>query len=307
MKPQSAVADLPWLDRRWYDEVATPAEAERFCRSLAERHYENFSVLSLFVPRRLRQHFANVYAYCRVSDDLADELGNPQESLRRLDEWQEHLDRCYWGERRHPVFVALARTVEAFDIPKQPFDDLLVAFRQDQTQLRYRTWKDLIGYCRNSANPVGRLVLYLCGYRDERRQRLSDATCTALQLANFWQDVARDYDNGRIYVPLEILEAWGYSEARLARREYCSEWVAVMQDLIGRTRPLFAEGLELPRLLRGRLRLVVDLFSRGGLEVLRAIEEECRCDTLRRRPEVTRLCKARLCAGALLRSWRPAR
>src|SRR3954463_15396205 len=170
------------------------AEAQSYCERLARSHYENFSVASWFLPKRLRQHFFNVYAYCRISDDLGDETGNTQASLLLLDEWETELNACYEGAPRHPVFVALAGTVREFDIPKQTFADLLAAFRQDQRVTRYETFADLLSYCRNSANPVGHLVLYLCGYRDSERQQLSDFTCTALQLANFWQDVSVDYE-----------------------------------------------------------------------------------------------------------------
>ena len=160
---------------------------------MAESHYENFSVASLVSAQRLRQHFFNVYAYCRISDDLGDEVGDASVSLRLLDEWEAELEACYRGQPRHPVFVALAESVQRFDIPQQPFADLLTAFRQDQRVTRYATFADVIDYCHYSANPVGRLVLYLCGYRDAERQGLSDYTCTALQLANFWQDVTLDF------------------------------------------------------------------------------------------------------------------
>ncbi len=179
------------------------AEAQAYCQRLARSHYENFSVATWFLPERLRQHFYNVYAYCRISDDLGDEVGDPAASLLLLDQWQIELTACYAGKPRHPVFVALADTVRQFDIPQHEFSDLLTAFRQDQTVTRYETFNDLLGYCLNSANPVGHLVLYLCGYRDAERQKLSDFTCTALQLANFWQDVSVDYAKGRIYLPLE--------------------------------------------------------------------------------------------------------
>src|SRR6266545_2508005 len=151
MKSNGAVDNLFWLDRSWYSKGVTQKEAEAFCRALARRHYENFTVVSFLLPRRLRQHFANVYAYCRVSDDLADEIGDRERALARLAEWGRHLDRCYEGEATHPVFVALAATIREFDIPKGPFADLLVAFRQDQFQTRYRTWQELLGYCANSA------------------------------------------------------------------------------------------------------------------------------------------------------------
>ena len=179
-------------------------EARQYCRNLARSHYENFSVATWFLPQRLRQHFFNVYAYCRISDDLGDEVGDHDTSLRLLDEWEAELEECYRGSPRHPVFVALADTVRQFDIPKQTFADLLTAFRQDQSVTRYETFEDMLGYCHYSANPVGRLVLYLCGYRDAERQKLSDFTCTALQLANFWQDVSVDFSKGRIICLLKI-------------------------------------------------------------------------------------------------------
>src|ERR1700724_3735583 len=199
---------------------ATPptlAEAREYCARLARTHYENFSVASWFLPRPLRQHFFNVYAYCRISDDLGDEVGDAAASLVLLDQWQQELDACYDGAPKHPVFVALAETVREFDIPKHEFSDLLRAFRQDQTVTSFETFNDLLAYCRYSANPVGHLVLYLCGYRDLDRQHLSDFTCTALQLANFWQDVSVDYEKGRIYLPLEDLRRYSVSEQDLAQ------------------------------------------------------------------------------------------
>ena len=161
-------------------EYAIPArapslpDAQFYCERLARTHYENFSVATWFLPKGLRQHFFNVYAYCRISDDLGDETGDPTASLRLLDEWEAELNACYGGNPRHPVFVALVGTVRAFEIPRQTFADLLTAFRQDQTITHYETFEDLLGYCHYSANPVGHLVLYLCGYRDVERQQLSD-------------------------------------------------------------------------------------------------------------------------------------
>src|ERR1700751_1324037 len=191
-------------------------ESQAYCERLARSHYENFSLATWFLPRRLRQHFYNVYAYCRISDDLGDETGDTQASLLLLDAWESELNACYNGNPRHPVFVALAGTVREFEIPKHEFSDLLTAFRQDQTVARYETFDDLLGYCHSSANPVGHLVLYLCGYRDPERQHLSDFTCTALQLANFWQAVSTDYDKGRIYLPLDSMAKFGASEANIA-------------------------------------------------------------------------------------------
>ena len=215
------------------EQAPSEAEAREYCRRLARSHYENFSVASWFLPERLRQHFFNVYAYCRISDDLGDEVGDSAASLLVLDQWENELNACYDGDHtrhpRHPVFVALAETVRKFEIPKHEFADLLTAFRQDQSVSRYETFNDLLGYCRYSANPVGHLVLYLCGYRDSARQQLSDYTCTALQLANFWQDVSADFAKGRIYLPLEDLRRFGVSEAVIRDRENTSAFREMMK------------------------------------------------------------------------------
>jgi squalene synthase HpnC len=288
-----------WLDRSLFDKRPGLAEARAFCRNLAHRHYENFTVISFLLPRRLRQDFANVYAYCRIADDLADELGDPAESLRRLDEWQQHLDLCFRGRSIHPVYVALEETIARHQIPESPFSALLAAFRQDQFKHRYDTWTEVLDYCRNSANPVGHLVLYLCGYCDARRQALSDNTCTALQLTNFWQDVVRDHDRGRIYIPRELMDKHGYGEDLLAARVANASWSALMRELIDRTRPLFARGLQLCPLVNWRVRVDIRLFSLGGLEILRAIEE-IGYNTLHHRPKLNRRQEARLIAGALV-------
>src|SRR5271169_2838140 len=198
------------------------AEARQYCVRLARSHYENFPVVTWFLPKHLHQHFYNVYAYCRISDDLGDEVGDKQQSLILLDQWEAELRQCYSGEPRHPVFVALRETVREFDIPQHEFSDLLQAFRQDQLVTRYPRFDDLVGYCQNSANPVGHLVLYLCGYQDAERQKLSDFTCTALQLANFWQDVSVDYDKGRIYLPLEDFARYSITEEDLAAKRNTS-------------------------------------------------------------------------------------
>ncbi len=273
------------------------AEAQRYTRRLASRHYENFHVATWLLPRRLRQHFCNVYAYCRWSDDLGDEIGVPLRSLELLDQWEQELLQCYAGRSSHPVFIALAPTVEAFAIPMEPFRDLLQAFRQDQTVRRYETWQDLLRYCVCSANPVGRLVLCVCGYRDPERQRLSDATCTALQLANFWQDVSRDLDKGRLYIPLELLRSHGLAISDIESRRFDQRYVELMKDLIARTRTLFAEGAPLRHTVDARLKIDLDLFSRGGMAVLDAIESQG-YNTLARRPSIGSLKKASLLARA---------
>jgi squalene synthase HpnC len=261
------------------------AEAERYTRWLATHHYENFNVVSWLLPRRLHQHFYNLYAYCRWADDLGDEISDPRQALALLDAWGQELRDCYAGEPSHPVFVALRETVTALDIPIEPFCDLLIAFRQDQTVHRYATWNDVLGYCRYSANPVGRLVLYLCGYRDAERQRLSDATCTALQLANFWQDVARDLEKGRIYIPLDALEAHGLTQDEIVARKFDARYVSLMKELIVGTRQLFAEGMPLAQSVDAALRVDLEMFSRGGLAVLDAIEA-IGYNTLEHRPAI---------------------
>jgi squalene synthase HpnC/squalene synthase HpnD len=273
-------------------------EAERYTYWLATHHYENFHVVSWMVPRHLRRHFYNVYAYCRWADDLGDEIADPARALELLNWWESELNLCYEGRPSHPVFVALAPTIREFDIPAEPFHDLLTAFRQDQTIHRYAAWEGLVGYCRYSANPVGRLVLYLCGYRDAERQRLSDATCTALQLANFWQDVSRDLDKGRIYIPIDALTCHGLEAKDIESRIFDNRYAALMRELIARTRHLFAEGWPLAATLDSRLRLDIELFSRGGLAVLDAIES-IGYNTLAKRPSIGGAKRALLLGRAL--------
>ena len=263
------------------------AQAQAYCRQLATTHYENFSVATWFLPKRLQQHFYNVYAYCRISDDLGDEVGNPQQSLELLDQWEAELNACYAGAPRHPVFVALAETVQKFGIPKHEFSDLLIAFRQDQTVTRFETFDDVQGYCRYSANPVGHLVLYLCGYSDAERQQLSDYTCTALQLANFWQDVYVDYGKGRIYLPLEDLRRFGVSGDDIAQRRATPQFIELMKFEVERAREWFARGLPLVRAVDRELAIDLELFSRGGQEILNAIERQG-FDVLRARPAISK-------------------
>jgi squalene synthase HpnC/squalene synthase HpnD len=274
------------------------AEAERYTRRLATHHYENFNVVSWLLPRRLHQHFYNLYAYCRWADDLGDEISDPGKALALLNEWDQELRDCYAGQPSHPVLIALRETISAFDIPIEPFSDLLIAFRQDQTVKRYATWNEVFDYCRCSANPVGRLVLYLCGYRDAERQRLSDATCTALQLANFWQDVTRDLEKGRIYIPLEALAAHGLAEEDIVQRRFDARYVSLMTDLVARTRQLFAEGMPLARSVDSALRVDIEMFSRGGLAVLDAIES-IGYNTLERRPSIPKSKQLSLLVRAL--------
>src|SRR5579862_3585797 len=273
-------------------------QAEQYTRWLATHHYENFVVASVFLPRHLRQHFYNVYAYCRWADDLADEIPETDKALELLDWWGEELIQCYSGSATHPVFIALKGTIEKFNIPMEPFSDLLAAFRQDQTVRRYSTWNDVLGYCRYSANPVGRLVLYLCGYTDSERQAFSDYTCTALQLANFWQDVSRDLNKDRIYIPADLMAENGLQDADLFQRRFDKRYANLMRVLVQRTRELFEKGLPLAGRVASNIRVDIQLFSRGGLAVLDAIES-IGYNTLERRPSLTGATKLKLIGRAL--------
>jgi squalene synthase HpnC len=277
----------------------SPESAQQYTRWLATRHYENFNVASWLLPKELHQHFYNLYAYCRWADDLGDEVPDAQRALELLNWWEQELNACYEGHPSHAVFIALRETVIAKDIHKQPFADLLRAFRQDQIVKRYATWDAVLDYCIYSANPVGRLVLYLCGYRDEQRQKLSDATCTALQLANFWQDVSRDLEKGRIYIPLDIAAQHNVSEDDIVSRRFSENYVALMKDLIARTRILFDEGLPLAQQVEGKLRIDLEMFSRGGIAVLDAIENTG-YDTLHHRPAISKTKQAALLGRVLV-------
>jgi len=275
-------------------------EARAYTRWLATHHYENFHIVSFLLPKRLHQDFYNVYAYCRWADDLGDETGDRAESLRLLEWWSGELDRMYAGEASHPVFVALGPTTRRYGIPREPFADLIRAFVQDQTVTRYRDWEELFGYCRYSANPVGRLVLYLCGYTDAGRQRLSDATCTALQLANFWQDVTVDLLKDRIYIPLGILEKHGVGLEDLFAHRFTPAFREAMREIVVRARELFLEGLPLAGMVDRRLALDIDLFSRGGMRVLEKIEAQG-YDVLSARPAISRTERVRLLLSSLAR------
>ena len=274
-------------------------EARAYCSQLARSHYENFSVATWFLPARLRQHFYNVYSYCRISDDLGDEVGDTTASLAPLDQWQCELDACYDGKPKHPVFVALAETVRQFEIPKHEFSDLLIAFRQDQTVARFETFNDVLAYCHYSANPVGHLVLYLCGYKDAERQQLSDHTCTALQLANFWQDVSIDYEKGRIYLPLEDLRRFGVTEDDIAAKRNTPAFIEMMKFEVDRAHDWFRQGLPLVSKVDHELAVDLELFTRGGQEILRAIEKQGYA-VLGNRPAISKPRKLALVARAAL-------
>jgi len=281
--------------------VYTRAQAETYTRWLATHHYENFHVVSWLLPKRLHQDFYNVYSYCRWADDLGDEMGDPNESLRLLAWWRGELEAMYAGQVKHPVFVALRGTVERYNIPRKPFEDLIRAFEQDQTVTRYGNWDELFEYCRYSANPVGRLVLYLCGYSDAERQKLSDSTCTALQLANFWQDVTVDWEKGRVYVPLDVLARHGATAGDIAARRPTPGFRAAMREVVERARGLFSDGLPLAGMVDRRLALDIELFSRGGMRILDKIEAQ-HYDVLSRRPAISKTERVWLLLGSLARA-----
>jgi squalene synthase HpnC len=291
-------------------EVApTLDEARAYCRNLAESHYENFHVASWFLPKALRPHFHSIYAYCRISDDLGDEVPDRAAALALLDLWGRELDACYEGRARHPVFVALAETIRACGIPKKPFADLLVAFRQDQTVTRFANMNEVLAYCEYSANPVGRLVLYACGEvtaeTQEEKFRLSDATCTALQLANFWQDVRSDFQvRDRVYLPQEDMQRFGVTDATIAAGTATPEFRALLRHEVEYARDLFDEGLALIGMVNRELAIDLDLFSRGGLEILRAIEQRD-YDVLSARPSISKATKLQLALRAVTGKFLP--
>jgi squalene synthase HpnC len=280
------------------------ASAFDYCRRLARGHYENFTVGSWLLPRHLRPHFYAIYAYCRWADDLADETKR-DESAALLDWWQDELMRCYDGAPRHPVFVALEATINQFAIPPEPFARLLAAFHQDQRVTSYATSDDLLAYCRNSADPVGRLILYLGRAHDEERGQLSDSICTGLQLANFCQDVARDWKKGRVYLPAATLDQAGYGEAMFARGEFNAAFRQALSVEVERSEAYLRAGEPLVELMPAELRLEVALFVAGGLRILRAIRDQG-YDVWRARPTVSRWQKLRLLADCWQRTRRMA-
>ena len=293
--PAEFIQSREALEREW-----SLDQSLGYTRWLATRHYENFHVVSFLLPKRLHQDFYNVYAFCRWADDLGDEIGDTRESLRLLAWWREELQKMYAGNASHPVFVALQRTAGRHQLPQSLFDDLIRAFEQDQRVTRYRSFEDLFQYCRYSANPVGRLVLALCGYRDAERQALSDATCTALQLANFWQDVIVDLEKDRVYLPVDVLERHGYTAEALLERRFDARFRAAMQEAVEVARALFVQGLPLAGMVDRRLAIDLELFSRGGLKVLEKIERQD-YNVLRARPVISKLERAGLLLGALSR------
>jgi phytoene synthase len=290
--------------------ITSPLEAGRvwsldrayeYCERLARSHYENFPVGSALVPKRLRKHFYSIYAFARVADDFADEGHghgfSEHQRLEALDEWQRMLIESLAGRARHPVFVALAQTISEFDLPATLFEDLLSAFMQDVTIRRYESFDQLADYCRRSANPIGRLVLLLFGYRDEQRHQWSDQICTALQLTNHWQDVAIDLDKDRVYLPHEDLVRFGLSVDDLIARDSTEGFRRLMKFEVERARAMFKRGTPLCVSVSGRLGLELRSVWLGGMRILDRVEQNG-FDVFARRPAITSTDKLKILLGA---------
>jgi squalene synthase HpnC len=291
-----------WRTARVPDCLDTRA-AEAFCREVAGRHYENFTVATRLVPARLRQDLANVYAFARWSDDLADEAASPAEARQALADWRRRLDECFGGRPSHPVFIALAETARRNGLSIDPFSDLLAAFEEDQAfdesgvAVRYATRGELLDYCRRSADPVGRIVLALEGCRDPELQAMSDGICTGLQLVNFWQDLRRDRLAGRVYLPREDMIRHGVDPAALDATRASPALVALLRDEVEWARRCFDAGAPLERKAPAVLRPAIGMFLAGGRSLAAAIER-AGFDTLVRRPTVGRMTKLRLACRA---------
>lgn len=277
------------------------AFSEAYCRQITRNQYENFTVISLLLPRQLRQDFANFYAYCRWSDNLADE-GESHRRSTLLNWWQQQLTLCYSGRPAHPVMVALQQTIQRHAIPPQPLLDLLGAFQQDQIKHRYATHQEVLDYCRGSANPVGRVILKMARADSDKNLALSDAICTGLQLANFCQDMARDAANDRIYAPQELWRTHQVSEAMLLHRQSTPELRALLRDWVNLTRTYFDQGQSLVQQVPRWLATDVDLFIRGGTAILNAIERQ-QFDVWSHRPTVSKLTQGKLLAQSIVSRW----
>ncbi|MGH9767394.1 MAG: squalene synthase HpnC [Blastocatellia bacterium] len=267
------------------------ADAFAYCERMARAHYENFPVGSLLAPKDRRKHVYSIYAFARTADDFADEgyeTGELTEARRlaALDDWERRLEDCYLGRADHPIFVALAETVRELRLPIQLFRDLLSAFKQDVVKRRYADFGEVLDYCARSANPVGRLILLLFGYREERLHNLSDCVCSALQLANFWQDVEVDIRKDRIYLPQNEMAGFGVSLDDLREKRFSERYAALLEFQIERTWELFNRGKPLLSLVSGRLAVELRLTWLGGTRILERIEE-MGYDTLNARPKIS--------------------
>ena len=271
----------------------------RYCETIARTHYENFPVASRFVPKEIRKYVWTIYAFARIADDYADEPGfTLAERMDNLNRWERHLDECYNSNPTHRVFAALAETVERFQIPFELFQNLLTAFRTDVTVKRYDTYEDVLAYCRNSANPIGRILLLLLNYRSEAMMQLSDSICTALQLTNFLQDVSVDLQKDRIYLPLEELEEFDYSEQDLLNQKVNDQFYCLMAFQVRRTAELFVKGKPLLAMVGKDLSRELKLTWNGGTRILQKIHDQ-NYDVLTKRPTLSKWDKV----GLLFRSF----
>ena len=277
------------------------AEAQAWCKHLATTHYENFHVATFFLPAALRPHFHSVYAFCRTSDDLGDEVADTATATRLLAQWRAMLHQCFAEPElsRHPVYVALQPTIAACSLPTEPFDDLISAFEQDQSHTHHESLESLEAYSRYSANPVGRLVLLVSGYRSEELFQLSDDICTGLQLANFYQDVVEDDARGRRYIPADAMQRFGVTDEQIHERRFDAEFRVMMQFLVDDERARLTRGHRIVSMVDRDLAATLSLFVKGGHAILDAIAAQG-YDTLRARPVVTKEAKLRLLGGALL-------
>jgi len=286
-------------DVRTARKIWTAPQAFQFCERLTYDHYENFPVASLFIPKDKRRYICAIYSFARISDDFADEPGlTPAERIESLNEWEEQLVDCYRGHAQHPVFVALRETVDRFDIPIELFHHLLHAFRMDVTTHRYETFEDVLEYCEHSANPIGRLMLLLFNYRSEATMLQADLICTALQLTNFWQDVSIDLQKDRVYIPLDDIREFGYTEEELFDRKATQVFKDLMCYQIDRTRQLFNEGRPLLQEMGKDLAMELKMTWNGGVRILKKIEQ-LDYDVLHHRPRLALVDKASLVLSSL--------
>jgi squalene synthase HpnC len=297
VSPAQAISGAQVAARKW-----SVDEAYAYCSRLARSHYENFPVGSILIPKNLRKHFHAIYAFARAADDFADEgysAGfSQQERLAWLAEWHQMLKEAFQRRAAHPIFIALAETAAAFELPISLFEDLLSAFSQDVTTRRYRSFDDLLDYCRRSANPIGRLILLLFGYKDERLHKLSDHICTGLQLANHWQDIGIDLDKDRVYLPQQDLARFGLSVAELKQRRATDSFKRLMQYEVELAREHFARGRALCLCVGGRLGLELRAVWLAGMRILESIEEN-NYDVFHRRPVITAADKIKIVSVAL--------
>lgn len=276
-------------------------ESYAACLTRAREHYENFPVASLLLPKDKRRCVAAIYAFAREADDFADEARHDGRRLVLLSDWRARLERAARGEADDPIFIALADTIARHQLPVQLLHDLISAFEQDVRISAYETFADVLAYCRLSANPVGRLVLHLFGRTSPGLLEQSDAICTALQLTNFWQDVAVDRDKGRCYIPQEDMRQFGCTDAAIREGAATPAFVAMMRFEVERTRALFLRGSRLPLTVGGRLGFELRLVRLGGMRVLDKIER-AGCDVFKRRPQL----RAADWGGLLMRAALPS-